>query len=352
MSSADVTTSTRRKAKSAAGLTCVLVAMSLGVLGAACLLGSTPLSPYRIALAFAGQASPVDQTIVWHIRLPRALAAYVVGAALGLSGAALQGLLRNPLAEPGVLGVSATAALFGSASIYFGLAASGFVLPLAAITGALVATSLLAMAARLLGSVVTLILVGVGLSAFAGALMAVMLNLAPNPVTLADMVRWSLGSVANRSMHDIAWTAPFMAAGAGLILATRRGLSALTLGEEAAAGLGARLDRVRLSVVVGAGLATGASVALAGAVGFVGFVAGHVVRPIVGHDPGRAIVPAGLLAGIMAVVADIAVRLIPTQSQELSLGVLTALFGAPVFVAIVARRAGRGHGKTMGGGDG
>lgn len=319
-----------------------LLAAVIAALVAACFLGSTPLPAARLAAALAGLGSPGDMTVVWAIRLPRALAALAVGGALGISGAALQGLLRNPLAEPGVLGVSATAALAATVMLYYGLAGiAGFLLPVAAIGGALAATALLALVAARTGSVVTLILVGVGLSSFAGAAMALLLNLAPNPFSLADMVTWMMGSVANRSFADLALSAPFLIAGMAVLLATGRGLSALTLGEEAAAGIGLNVARQRVLVVAGSGLATGAAVAIAGSVGFVGIVAPHLIRPLTGHDPARSLLPSALLGGILLVLADILIRLLPTDA-ELKLGVVAALIGAPVFVWIAARR-GRGR---------
>ena len=305
---------------------------------AACLLGSTPMPAGRVLAALFGAADASDELVVWSIRLPRALAAYVAGAALGLSGAALQGLLRNPLAEPGVLGVSASASLVATFSLYYGLAAlSPWVLPLAAIIGALIATALIAVAAIATRSVVTLILIGVGISSFAGAAMSLLMNLAPTPFTLSDMINWMLGSVANRSFREIGFAAPFLLAGAAILLASRRGLSALTLGEEAASGIGLDLRRQRILTVLGAGIATGGSVALAGAIGFVGIVAPHIVRPFVGHDPARSLVPSALLAGLILVLADIGVRLMPT-TNELKLGVVAALIGAPAFVWIAMRR--------------
>ena len=319
-------------------LTPALIMLSLTAVFAACLLGSTPLPADRVIAALFGGADASDRLVVWAIRLPRALAAFLVGAALGLSGAALQGLLRNPLAEPGVLGVSATASLAATFVIYYGLVAlNAWILPLAAIAGALIATALLAVAAIRTRSVVTLILIGVGLSSFAGAAMSLLMNLAPNPFSLADMINWMLGSVANRSFDEILLAAPFMVAGGAILLVTRRGLSALTLGEEAADGLGLNLRNQRIFTVLGAGVATGASVALAGAIGFVGIVAPHLVRPFVGHDPARSLVPSALLAGLVLVLADIGVRIIPT-TNELKLGVVAALIGAPVFVWIAMQR--------------
>ncbi len=319
-------------------LTPALALLSLIAIFAACLLGSTPMPFDRVLSAFFGAGDPGDQLVVWSIRLPRALAAFLVGAALGLSGAALQGLLRNPLAEPGVLGVSASASLAATFALYYGLVAlNPWILPLAAIAGALFATALLALAAIQTRSVVTLILIGVGLSSFAGAAMSLLMNLAPNPFSLADMINWMLGSVANRSFDEILLAAPFLVAGSAILLFTRRGLSALTLGEEAADGVGLNLRNQRIFTVLGAGLATGASVALAGAIGFVGIVAPHLVRPFVGHDPARSLIPSALLAGLILVVADIGVRVIPT-TNELKLGVVAALIGAPVFIWIAMQR--------------
>lgn len=314
---------------------------SLLALIAACFLGSTPIPPERLLAAIFGQGAPSDTIIVWQIRMPRALAAFVTGLALGASGAALQGLLRNPLAEPGVLGVSASAALTATLAIYYGLTAlSPWALPVSAIIGALIATAIIAIAAIRTSSVVTLILIGVGLSSFAGALMSLLMNFAPNPFTLSDMVNWMLGTVANRSFEDLTLAAPFLLLGLGILFASRRGLSALSLGEVAASGLGLNLKRQRILTVLGAGLATGAAVSIAGAIGFVGIVAPHLVRPFVRHDPARTLVPSALLGGLILTLADIAIRLMPTTT-ELKLGVVAALIGAPAFIWIAAQR--RGH---------
>ena len=319
----------------------LLAAGGLAALLAACLLGPSDLPGSRALAALFGGGDPADRLIVGAVRLPRALAAFAVGAALGASGAALQGLLRNPLAEPGVLGVSACSALGATFALTFGLGniggPGGLALPLTAILGALAATLLIAVSASRLSSTVTLILVGVGLSSFAGAVMALFTNLAPNPFSLSDLVQWMLGSVANRSFDDLLLAAPFLAAGLALLFASRRGLSALTLGEEAAAGVGLDLRRHRRLVVVGAGLATGAAVSLAGVIGFVGIVAPHLARPLTGHDPARSLLPSALLAGLLLTVSDLLVRLLPT-TVELKLGVVAALFGAPAFAWIAARR--------------
>ena len=321
----------------------LLITASAIAVAAACLLGSTAMPPGQALAALVGFGDAGDRIVLWEIRLPRALAAFAVGAALGASGAALQGLLRNPLAEPGVLGVSATAALGASLALYYGLVAlAPVVLHISAIAGALAATALIAFAAVRVRSIVTLILVGVGLSSFAGAVMSLLLNFAPTPFSLAEMVSWMLGSVANRSFDDLLLGGPPLLTGLAVLFVWRRGLSALTLGEEAAQGAGLDIRRHRLAIVLGAGLATGAAVSLAGAIGFVGIVAPHLIRPLTGYDPARSLVPSALLAGVILVMADIGVRLLPTSS-ELKLGVVAALIGAPIFVWIALQR-GRTNG--------
>ena len=321
-----------------AHLLAILLTSCLVAILAACLLGSTPMGLSQVFKALLGQSTAGDNIVVWEIRLPRALAAFVVGAALGASGAALQGLLRNPLAEPGVLGVTATSSLSATFALYYGFAAtSPLLLPVYAIAGALLATALLAAAAVRVKSVVTLILIGVGLSSFSASIMSLLLNLAPNPFSLADMMNWLLGSVANRSFLDLQTTVPFIAVGLLILFASRRGLSALTLGDEAASGIGLNLHRQRIAVVLGAGLATGAAVALAGAIGFVGIVAPHIIRPFVNYDPARSLLPSALLAGLILVLADILVRLMPTNT-ELKLRVVAALIGAPAFIWIAMQR--------------
>ena len=280
------------------------------------------------------------QAIVWEMRLPRAVAAFGVGAALGLAGAALQGLLRNPLAGPGVLGVSAISALGAVIAIYFGWVALGlWVIPVSAILfSGLAMLALLAVAG---GSpdTVRLILVGVGLSSLAGALTALAMNLAPTAFTLTDMVNWILGSVTNRSWLDVSLALPFWISGGILVLMAGGGLRALSLGEETALTLGADPARTRWLIIAGTSLLAGASVGIAGTIGFVGVVAPHIVRPICGHDPKALLVPSALAAGVMLMAADMVIRILPFD-QELRLGVAAALFGAPVFIWIAAKTSG------------
>lgn len=315
---------------------CILVFLALL---ASCFLGPVPLPFGDVIAAFFGQGSDDIQTIVRDIRLPRALAAFVAGACLGVSGAALQGLLRNPLADPGVLGVSSSAALGAVIALYFNLTVLGlWVMPVAAIIAALCATAILYFLGASRVSTTRLILIGVGLSSFTGALITLVMNLAPNPFALSDLVNWLFGSVANRSYRDIFTVILFVLAGFALVLTASRPLSALTLGEDTAISLGVDLPRTKSMIIAGAALMTGASVALAGAVGFVGIIAPHLCRPLVEHDPGRTIIPSGLLAGLILVVTDCIVRLLPF-SQELRLGVIAGLIGAPIFVWIAARTA-------------
>jgi iron complex transport system permease protein len=320
-----------------------LAAACLLVLLASALLGSAPLSAGQTVGGLLFRGDPAFSAIVWEIRIPRALAALFTGAALGASGALLQGLLRNPLADPGVLGVSASASLGAVIAIYFGFAAvSALAVPALAIAFALLATAVLAVIGAGRVTAVQLILAGVGLSSFAGALTALAINLSPNPFALSDMVTWMLGSVANRSFPDLGFAAPFWIAGAICCAVAAPGLRALTLGEDTAASLGLDVPRLRVLVVAGAALMTGAAVALAGVIGFVGIVAPHLMRPFVRHDPARLILPSALLAGLILAAADLVLRLAPLD-QELRLGVAAALIGAPAFVWIAATSARLGR---------
>ncbi|MFN4024654.1 MAG: FecCD family ABC transporter permease [Hyphomonas sp.] len=318
-------------------LSLILALVAAGLFGLSALAGTAPLPVDETLAALFGRGEAAVRAIVWELRLPRAAAAFAVGAALGLAGAAMQGLLQNPLAEPGVLGVSAFSALGAVIAIFFGLAAvSSLAVPLAAILGAGASMLLLTFAALRGANSVTLLLIGIGLSAFAGALMSLALNMAPNPYSLADLVNWMMGSVANRSWADILLGAPGWLIGAALIFLAAPGLRALSLGDETAASLGADPRRIRLLVIGGTSLLTGASVATAGTIGFVGIVAPHIIRPFVRNDPQRLLIPSALFAGIILMVADLAIRILPFQ-QELKLGVAAALIGGPVFIWIAAR---------------
>lgn len=291
-----------------------------------------------------GRIEPAAATILFDIRLPRTAAAAIAGLALGMSGAAMQGLLRNPLAEPGVMGVSASAATAATAVIYFGLAAGvAWAVPIASLAGALAATAFLTIAGLRTRGIATLILIGIALSAFAGAVMALFVNLAPNPFSLSDLINWTAGSVANRDRDDIALALPFILVGCLLLMRVRRSLALLVLGEESAHALGVDLMRVRIAVVIGTGIATGGAVALAGMIGFVGLIAPHMVRGFVRHDAGRTLVPAGLAGALLLVIGDMIIRVWP-WGNELHLGTLAALVGAPLFLLIALKHGTVRHG--------
>ena len=303
-----------------------------------CVLGSTTMPLDRVMAGLLGYGTSSDQMIVWDIRLPRGIAAFLVGSALAMSGAALQGLLRNPLAEPGVLGVTSMASLGATIAIYYGFAAlSHWALPIFSVGGALAATFFIMLASARTQSITTLILIGVGISSFSGALMSFVMNMAPNPFTLSEMINWMLGSVSNRSFADLKLMAPFIVSGMVILFFASRSLSVLTLGEEAATGLGVNTKRLRMLIIIGSGLATGGAVALAGAIGFVGIIIPHMIRPFVDHDPARSLVPSAIAGGLALTLADILVRILPTLN-ELKLGVAAALFGAPFFIWIVLRQ--------------
>lgn len=312
---------------------------ALAALGFAASLATGPaaLGPGLLVEALVGGRTGAAAAIVQEIRLPRAVLGLAIGATLGLAGAALQGWLRNPLAEPGLIGVSASAALGAVLAFYFGLAAAfPLALPVGGMAGACLAVLLVqALAGRRAGAT-TVILAGVAVTSLASALTALALNLAPNPFAALEIVFWLLGSFADRSMEHVWLAAPFMAAGWALLAGAARPLDGLTLGGETAATLGVDLAGLRRRLVFGVALAVGAATAVAGAIGFVGLVAPHLVRPLVGHLPSR-VLPASALAGAALVLAaDVAVRL-ASPGREIKLGVVTALVGAPFFLYLVVR---------------
>jgi iron complex transport system permease protein len=319
-------------------LNAALAAVLILAFGLAVGMGETALSAHQLRSAFVEPQSAAAQ-ILWSIRAPRAAAAVLVGAALGLAGAVMQGLLRNPLADPGVLGVSAFAGLAAAGVIALGLLSSPGVVETAALIGALASGGLLTLLAGRLAQPQTLILFGVALSSFGGALTALVFNLSPSPVTTAEVLSWLLGSVANRDWSDVGRGLIPAVPGAFLCLFSGPALSQLTLGEETAALSGLPMARLRMAAVAGAALLTGAAVSVAGVIGFVGLAAPHLVRRSAGEDPARTLLPSALAGALLLVAADLAARVIPS-AEELKLGVVTALFGAPVF-AVVAWRASR-----------
>jgi iron complex transport system permease protein len=274
--------------------------------------------------------------IVTQLRLPRAVLAVEVGGALGLSGAVLQGVTRNPLAEPGLLGVSSGAALGAVIAIYFGLATHvAAAAPIAGLVGALLA-SLLTLALGSGGGTITLVLAGAAVSALAAAGISLALNLSPNPYAAYEIMTWLMGSLSDRSWLDVILVSPFILLGSALLLSGARALDALALGEMQARSLGINLRNLYALAIFGTALSVGASTAVTGVVGFIGLVAPHLVRPLVGHQPSRVLLPAGLTGALLLLMADVAARLIPVNG-ELKLGVLTSLIGTPFFFWLIVR---------------
>ena len=274
-------------------------------------------------------------TVLRELRLPRTGLAVIIGASLGLCGAAMQGLLRNPLASPDVLGPSTGASLGAVMAGYF-LGGGTFAVALGGMSGALLALALLLALAGPAAATTTLVLAGVAISALAGALVNLALSLAPSPYALYDVMFWLLGSLADRSLPQLATAGPIIVVAGFVLFRQRHKLDSLALGEDVAGSLGVDVRRLRWAIVVATGVMTGAGVAVAGSIGFVGLIVPHLVRPLVGNRPGAALAPAAVAGAVLLVAADMAVR-IPINGQELKLGVLTALIGAPFFLWLVVK---------------
>jgi iron complex transport system permease protein len=321
---------------SSAPVTLVLLVLALGLACLSFFLGPAAISPTDLVSGlFSGDGAA--GVIAREIRLPRAALALFVGAALGASGAALQGLFRNPLAEPGVTGVTSSAGLGAVIALYFGLATiSAAVLPACAVAGALVSAGILYLLSRAGAGVMALVLAGVAIASLATALTALALSLAPNPYAMSEMVLWMMGSLKDRTLSDLMFAGPLTLVGIALLVSVARGLDALTLGEEAAHSLGVDVGRVRRRVVFGVALASGAATASAGAVSFVGLVVPHLLRPFYGYEPARLILPSALGGAALVALADIVVRF-ADPSEQLRLGVFTALLGAPFFLWLILR---------------
>ena len=296
------------------------------------LAGRVWLSPAEI---FSGH-NALSSLIVNDIRLPRSVLALLVGGALGLSGAVLQGLTRNPLAEPGLLGVSTGAALGAILAIYFGITAlSTFAGPMLGMVGALAACAL-TFGLGQGGGTIALVLAGAAVSSLTAAGIALALNFAPNPYAAYEIMNWLLGSLADKSWAQVWLIVPFVLIGGLALATTGRALDALSLGEAQAESLGVNLTRLRIAAIAGTALAVGAATSVTGAIGFIGLVAPHLARPFVGHQPSRILLPATLGGALLLLIADIAARLIHL-GPELKLGVFTSLVGTPFFFWLVLR---------------
>jgi iron complex transport system permease protein len=311
-------------------LIAILLLLLLLAFGASLLAGRVWISPADL---FSGKQLAL--LIVSDIRLPRSLLALAIGASLGLSGAVLQGFTRNPLAEPGLLGVTTGAALGAVIAIYFGVTAISLAAgPFFGLIGALAASALTFALGR--GGTIALILAGAAVSSLTAAFIALALNFAPNPYAAYEIMTWLLGSLADKSWLQFFLILPFVLLGCGLLALTGRALDALSLGEAQAQSLGVDLGQLRVLVIAGTALAVGAATSVTGAIGFIGLVAPHLARPFVGYQPGRILLPAALSGALLLLLADIAVREIHL-GPEIKLGVFTALIGAPFFFWLVLR---------------
>lgn len=319
-----------------------LLIPTLAVLVGLLFLASILIGPAGVPVAdslsalIRGDGGPMT-LVMRELRLPRAVLAAAIGAGLGLSGAVMQGYLRNPLAEPGLLGVSGAAALGAVLALQTGLAgAMALALPLSGLAGAFVAVLVLALLAGPAGGALTLILAGIGVSALSGAGLALVLNLSPDPFAAQEIVFWLMGSLADRSWSHVALALPFIALGCALLLTQARALSALTLGEDAAASMGVSLGRLRGVVLLGTAAVVGAGTAVAGSIGFIGLMVPHFLRRATRGDPARLLPVSALGGAALLLAADIAVRLI-LPGRDLKLGVLLAILGAPFFLLLILR---------------
>lgn len=300
------------------------------------IVGPASAGTFELVDMLTHEKADVAWMIMREVRLPRTLLAMLVGMTLGMAGAALQGFLRNPLADPGLVGVSPAASLGAVLALYTGLSTQmPLALPLMGIVGALLCALLLQGLARR-GGVLTLVLAGVAVSSLCAALMSLALNLSPNPYAAAEIMFWLMGSVTDRSMDHLLLSGPLMLIGWIILAASARSLDVLSLGEETAAGLGVNLGRTRTLVITGTAVSVGAGTAVTGGIGFIGLVVPHLLRPLVGHTPSRLLLASALGGGALLLAADILVRVLMLGS-ELKLGVLTSLLGAPFFLWLIFR---------------
>ncbi len=331
---------TTRLSLQLAGLVLILAGISLAI-------GPVGLSAGDILSGLFGGGDPTANIIIGEIRLPRTLLAILIGGTLGLAGASLQGLLRSPLASPSLLGAPSAAAFVAVATVALGLVGVlSTALPIAAIAGAAGSVGLLLLVAGPRASLLVLILAGLAISALAAAGTALALNLAPGRFDDAEITFWLLGSLENRSMQHVWIALPFMAVSWVLLTWDRAAFRALTLGEEAAEGLGVNMRNVRLRVVAGVAAGVGAAVAVAGSIGFIGLVAPQIMRPFVNYDPARLLIPAALAGAALLLTADIIVRLVPSAS-EINIGIVTALIGAPFFIVLIMQQRRKLVGAPM-----
>jgi len=333
--------SRRRLMIATTGLAALVALLALGSLGT----GPVRLSPPTVIDALLGGGTDIQRIIVGEIRLPRMILGLAIGAILGLSGAALQGLLRNPLASPSLFGAPQSAAFGAVLMIALGWAdVRSYALPVAGITMAFASVFVLLGVAGRSAGLLLLILSGLAISSLAGAATALVMNLSSNPFAALEIAFWLLGSLEDRSSRHVMLALPFIVAGAIVLISQRNAFRALSLGEETAQSLGVDVGRLRLLVIAGVALGVGGAVAVSGTIGFIGLVAPHLVRPLIGHDPARLLIPSALAGAALLLAADIAVRIIPSTS-DIKVGVLTSIIGVPFFLYLIVRER-----RALGGG--
>jgi iron complex transport system permease protein len=331
----------RRLMIATTGLAALVALLALGSLGT----GPVRLSPLTVIDALLGGGTDVQRIIVGEIRLPRMILGLAIGAILGLSGAALQGLLRNPLASPSLFGAPQSAAFGAVLMIALGWAdVRSYALPVAGITMAFVSVFVLLGIAGRSAGLLLLILSGLAISSLAGAATALVMNLSSNPFAALEIAFWLLGSLEDRSFRHVMLALPSIVACAVVLISQRSAFRALSLGEETAQSLGVDVGRLRLLVIAGVALGVGGAVAVSGTIGFIGLVAPHLVRPLIGHDPARLLIPSALTGAALLLAADIAVRIIPSTT-DIKVGVLTSIIGVPFFLYLIVRER-----RSLGGG--
>ena len=325
------------KALEASALYGILLPVLLLVLVMAVNVGPVEIDLDKAIQDWLNDQTTIESLILFDIRLPRSLLAMLIGATLGLAGASLQGLLRNPLAEPGIIGVSNGAALGAVIVFYYGIAGiAWFLLPLGGLIGALVAMIIIFLLVGQNRSIITLILAGIAINAIGGAFIALALNFAESPYAMQEIVFWLLGSVSNRSVNELYIAMPFMLVGWGMMLYCGRFLNALTLGEETAKSMGFNVARMRLVLILGVTASVGAAVSVAGNIGFIGLVVPHLIRPFVAYEPRRLLLSSAITGAILLLIADIVVQIL-SDNGEMKLGVITALVGAPFFLFLILK---------------
>lgn len=283
---------------------------------------------------FAFLSGDNHSAIIAELRLPRTILGIIIGAALGMAGAAMQGFLRNPLADPGLFGISSSAALGAVLSLFLGLNDSIWILPLFALLGAGIGMGILTLLAGRSGSLIIFTLAGLILSSLTGSLTALLISLAPNPFASSEIITWLMGAITDRSWNDIYFTAPLVAIGMLCLIIAGKMLDALTLGQQVAISMGINMRFLQYLLILGIGFAVGASVAVTGIIGFVGLIIPHLMRPFTDERPSSLLIPSAIAGAILILLADSIIRIMPLAS-ELRLGIAMSLLGAPFFLALL-----------------